>query len=141
MSHLANAFVLPGRGDGPPLIGRRSRLPPARAVLENNLRRHAGQAGYRGGFIASLPGQVVYPPGLTRGMQIGLGVMVLLAAITAYQGFLRRQMPGRDRATGVTGQEPSQCQLLLVGKHRLRNGDRGGRGRSGGGHRAPPGSG
>jgi hypothetical protein len=38
---------------------------------------------------------VIYPPGLTRGMQIGLGVLVLLIAVAGYWGFLRRHAAGR----------------------------------------------
>jgi Protein of Unknown function (DUF2784) len=64
-------------------------------LLENYLRRHAGEAGYRGGFVAHYLVPVIYPPGLTRGMQIGLGVLVLLVAITGYRGFLRRHARGR----------------------------------------------
>jgi Protein of Unknown function (DUF2784) len=59
-------------------------------LLENDLRQRAGQAGYRDGFIAHYLIRVIYPPGLTRGMQTGLGVAVLLIAITGYWGFLRR---------------------------------------------------
>ena len=66
-------------------------------LLENDLRRRAGQAGYRGGFIAHYLVKVIYPPGLTRGMQIGLGLLVLLVAIIGYRGFLRRHPPGRMR--------------------------------------------
>ena len=62
-------------------------------LLENDLRRHAGQAGYRGGFIAHYLVKVIYPPGLTRGMQVGLGLLVLLVAVIGYQGFLRRHPP------------------------------------------------
>jgi len=40
-------------------------------VLENDLRRHAGEGGYRGGFIAHYLVKVVYPPGLTRGCRSG----------------------------------------------------------------------
>ena len=35
------------------------------------------------------------PPGLTRVMQIGLGLLVLLVAIIGYRGFLRRHPAGR----------------------------------------------
>ena len=63
-------------------------------LLENDLRRYAGQAGYRGGFIAHYLVKVIYPPGLTRGMQVGLGLLVLLVAVIGYQGFLRRHPPG-----------------------------------------------
>jgi hypothetical protein len=66
-------------------------------LLENDLRRRAGQAGYRGGFIAHYLVKVIYPPGLTRGMQIGLGLLVLLVAIIGYRGFLRRHPPGSVR--------------------------------------------
>jgi hypothetical protein len=41
---------------------------------------------------------VIYPPGLTHGMQIGLGVLLLLVAIIGYWGFLRRRGPGVARA-------------------------------------------
>jgi Protein of Unknown function (DUF2784) len=62
-------------------------------VLENDLRRHAGEAGYRGGFIDHYLVKVIYPPGLTRGMQIGLGLLVLLVAAIGYRGFLSRHPP------------------------------------------------
>ena len=69
-------------------------------LLENDLRRHAGQAGYRGGFIAHYLVKLIYPPGLTRGMQIGLGLLVLLVAVIGYRGFLRRHWLGRARPPG-----------------------------------------
>jgi Protein of Unknown function (DUF2784) len=62
-------------------------------LLENDLRRHAGEAGYSGGFIDHYLIKVIYPPGLTRGMQIGLGLLVLLVAFIGYRGFLRRHPP------------------------------------------------
>jgi Protein of Unknown function (DUF2784) len=67
-------------------------------LLENDLRQRAGEAGYRDGFIAHYLVRVIYPPGLTHGMQIGLGVLLLLVAIIGYRGFLRRQGPGGARA-------------------------------------------
>ena len=60
-------------------------------LLENDLRQRAGEAGYRGGFIAHYLVKVIYPPGLTHGMQIGLGVLLLLVAMIGYWGFLRRR--------------------------------------------------
>jgi hypothetical protein len=66
-------------------------------LLENDLRRRAGQGGYREGFIAHYLVKVIYPPGLTHGMQIGLGLLVLLVAIIGYRGFLRRHPPGPMR--------------------------------------------
>jgi hypothetical protein len=59
-------------------------------LLENHLRQRAGQAGYRDGFIAHYLVNVIYPPGLTHGMQIGLGVLLLVVAIIGYSGFLPR---------------------------------------------------
>jgi len=72
-------------------------------LLENDLRRHAGQAGYRDGFIEHYLVKVIYPPGLTRGMQVGLGLLVLLVAVIGYRGFLRRHRPDRGGAGQVTG--------------------------------------
>jgi hypothetical protein len=46
--------------------------------LENALRRQAGGAGYGGGFIERYLLPILYPPGLTRGVQIALGLSVLL---------------------------------------------------------------
>ena len=63
-------------------------------LLENDLRRRAGQAGYRGGFIDHYLVAVIYPPGLTRGEQVGLGLLVLLVAVIGYRGFARRHPPG-----------------------------------------------
>jgi hypothetical protein len=64
-------------------------------LLENGLRQRAGEAGYGGGFISHYLIKVIYPPGLTQGMQIGLGVLLLLVATIGYWGFLRRPKPRR----------------------------------------------
>ena len=58
--------------------------------LENYLRRRAGEAGYRGGFIAHYLLRVIYPRGLTREVQIGLGVLVVVIAVTGCAGYLHR---------------------------------------------------
>jgi Protein of Unknown function (DUF2784) len=68
--------------------------------LQNYLARRAGQAAYRGGFISHYLVQVIYPRGLTRGIQVGLGLFVLLIAAAGYAGYLRRQ--ARVRAAGTT---------------------------------------
>ena len=72
--------------------------------LENYLRRRAGEAGYRGGFIGHYLVWVVYPAGLTRGVQIGLGVAVVVIAVIGYAGYLRRHAPG---LLGRMGRLPS----------------------------------
>jgi len=65
-------------------------------LLENNLRQRAGEAGYHGGFISHYLVKVIYPPGLTHEMQVGLGVLLLMVAIFGYWEFLRRHVrPGR----------------------------------------------
>ncbi len=81
--------------------------------LENDLRHHAGEAGYRGGFIAHYLVRVIHPAGLTRAMQAGLGVLVLLVAAGGYWGFLRRHARGRawrghwPRAPGSAAGQPA----------------------------------
>lgn len=52
--------------------------------LETVLREFAGEAGYVGGFIDHYVMPLVYPPGLTRGMQIGLGIIVLTVNLCVY---------------------------------------------------------
>jgi Protein of Unknown function (DUF2784) len=58
--------------------------------LEQTLRNAAGEAGYRGGFIEHYLLPVLYPGGLTRGIQIGLGVTVVLLNVLVYGYLLRR---------------------------------------------------
>jgi hypothetical protein len=70
-------------------------------ALQNYLLRNGGQAGYRGGFISHYLIQLIYPPGLTRGLQIGLGLFVVLIAVVGYGGYLRRNGLARPpRARG-----------------------------------------
>jgi hypothetical protein len=81
-------------------------------LLENDLRQRAGVAGYRDGFIAHYLVKVIYPPGLTHGMQFGLGVLLLLVAVIGYWGFLRRrgrsgaESLGQWLAAGTWGRAP-----------------------------------
>jgi hypothetical protein len=57
--------------------------------MENELRRAAGQAGYSGGFIEHYLLGMIYPQGLTRGVQIGLGVFVAALNLGVYGWLLR----------------------------------------------------
>lgn len=59
-------------------------------ALENHLRRLAGEAGYRGGFITHYLLRVLYPPGLTRPDQWGLAVLLIALNVLAYGRVLRR---------------------------------------------------
>ena len=64
--------------------------------LENYLRHRAGETGYRGGFIEHYLVRVIYPPGLTRGMQAVLGILVLMIMIGGYWGAVRRHRRRQD---------------------------------------------
>jgi hypothetical protein len=48
-----------------------------------------------GGFISHYPIQVIYPPGLTRAVQVGLGLFVVFVAVVGYGGYLHRHRPAR----------------------------------------------
>jgi len=58
--------------------------------LENALRRAAGGSGYEGGFVDHYVVPLVYPPGLTREIQIGLGLALLGANVAIYAVIWRR---------------------------------------------------
>jgi hypothetical protein len=59
--------------------------------LENWLRRRGGEAGYAGGFIEHYITAALYPSGLTREIQIALGVGVLLLNAIVYGFWWRRR--------------------------------------------------
>lgn len=65
--------------------------------LENNLRIAGGQAGYPGGFIEHYITSVIYPDGLTRPVQMGLGALIVLINGAIY-GYLWAR-----RKRGVSG--------------------------------------
>jgi hypothetical protein len=56
---------------------------------ENHFLRLAGQAGYDGGFVAHYIMPIIYPPGLTRGMEIAIGLLVLIINVSVYVKVLR----------------------------------------------------
>ena len=70
------------------LTGRVCPLTP----LENRLRIAAGETGYSGGFIEEYLIPVVYPGGLTRWVQISLGVGVVVINLVFY-GLLVARRP------------------------------------------------
>ena len=53
-------------------------------LLENRLRVATGAAAYKGDFLAHYLAAMIYPDGLTRGMQIGLGIGVVLLNALVY---------------------------------------------------------
>jgi hypothetical protein len=69
--------------------------------LEIFLRRSAGEAGYQGGFIEHYLLPVLYPAGLTRGVQLALGTAVIALNLLVYGVVLVQRHRGRgtDRTT------------------------------------------
>ena len=51
---------------------------------ENLMLRRAGEAGYSGGFLTHYIFALIYPNGLTRGIEIALGVIVLVLNVGVY---------------------------------------------------------
>ena len=64
--------------------------------LENHLRRLSGETGYQGGFIEHYLLPIIYPHGLTHGVQIGLGIAVIAINVVVY-ALLRRRVRRRDQ--------------------------------------------
>ena len=63
--------------------------------LEQELRRRGGQAGYEGGFLEHYVVSVLYPRGLTRGLQIGIGTGVVLVNGLVYGTLAARALRRR----------------------------------------------
>jgi Protein of Unknown function (DUF2784). len=53
--------------------------------IENAFLRRAGAAGYDGGFIAHYLFGVIYPRGLTRGMEFAIAVFVIVVNTAIYR--------------------------------------------------------
>jgi len=68
--------------------------------LENRFRQLAGVSGYAGGFIDQYLVRLIYPPGLTREMQIALGIGAILLNLAAYAWALRRRRMVAAKLTG-----------------------------------------
>ena len=58
--------------------------------LENRLRSLAGEQGYPGGFIEHYLLALLYPDGLTRNVQLALGLLVLAVNVAIYSVAWRR---------------------------------------------------
>ncbi|HEX9941909.1 MAG TPA: DUF2784 domain-containing protein [Thermoanaerobaculia bacterium] len=59
--------------------------------LENRLRHLGGEAGYSGGFVEHYVLPMLYPAGLGRGVQLGLGVFVVVLNVAVYAVVWRRR--------------------------------------------------
>ncbi len=63
--------------------------------LENRWRRAAGERGYEGGFVEHYLMPVLYPDGLTRKVQILLGLLVIAINVAIYaRVFVKRKRVG-----------------------------------------------
>ena len=60
--------------------------------MENELRRAAGEAGYPGGFLEHYVTLILYPGGITRRIEAGVGVLVLLLNVVMYAVLWRRTL-------------------------------------------------
>lgn len=60
-------------------------------TVENHLRRAAGDNAYTADFIDHYVTLLIYPPGLTRPVQVGLAVAVLLINASLYGVLLWRR--------------------------------------------------
>jgi hypothetical protein len=52
--------------------------------MENAMLRRAGESGYSDGFVAHYIFRLIYPAGLTRGLEIAIGVFVLVVNVSVY---------------------------------------------------------
>ena len=60
-------------------------------AVEVSLRKLGGEAGYGGDFIGHYIIGLLYPPGLTRSLQIWLGLAVLLLNVLTYSLIFARK--------------------------------------------------
>lgn len=81
-------------GAGIILVGGVCPLTP----LERVLRRASGEAGYEGGFIDHYLMPLIYPIGLTRDVQIVLGLLVVGVNLCVYAIVLLRRRRGSRKA-------------------------------------------
>ncbi len=66
--------------------------------LENRWRRAAGDRGYEGGFVEHYLMPVLYPDGLTRNVQIVLGLLVIAINVAIYaRVFVKRKRVGEAK--------------------------------------------
>jgi hypothetical protein len=65
--------------------------------LENDLRERAGEPTYHGDFVARYLMPIIYPEGLTRDVQIVMGLAALLFNAAIYVVVIRRRRVRRRR--------------------------------------------
>jgi hypothetical protein len=70
--------------------------------LEHWLRRQGGQAAYQGGFVEHYILPVLYPHGLTRTIQLILGLLVVGINLLVYSILWRRRQAGATASASTT---------------------------------------
>lgn len=70
--------------------------------LENQLRRAGGGSGYQESFIEHYIVPLIYPPGLTPGIQTGLGLALIAWNLALYGWIVRRWPRSAARPEGGT---------------------------------------
>jgi hypothetical protein len=65
--------------------------------LEQTLRRAAGQTGYSGSFVEHYLLSAIYPPGLTRNVQMMLAVSVVAVNVVLYWRVWRQRAHKAER--------------------------------------------
>jgi hypothetical protein len=71
--------------------------------LENRLRHLGGLSGYSGGFVEHYLLPALYPSGLTRSVEIVLGIAVLAGNVAIYAVVFRRARAAHRRRSGAAG--------------------------------------
>ncbi len=66
-------------------------------IWENGLRHLAGDAGYATSFVDHYLLPVIYPAGLTRGLQLGLATLVVLSNVAMYAWVWYRRRAAKAR--------------------------------------------
>ena len=67
--------------------------------LENHFATRAGRAGYEGGFIEHYLVPIIYPEGLTPGLQLAVAALVLGVNAIVYAWPLVRRSLGQSKAS------------------------------------------
>ena len=71
--------------------------------LENHFRRRAGDAGYEGGFVEHDVMPLLYPAGLTPGVQVWLGAGVLALNVAIYAVAIARWRKASQTPSPASG--------------------------------------
>ena len=82
--------------------------------LESVWRHRGGEVGYPGGFLEYYVTAILYPIGLTRGLQIGFGTLALAINTAVYAAFIGRQR----RQTPPTARPPRGPSQLRRSRNR-----------------------